>query len=455
MKRLNIRWRLTLWYGVVLAAVLFIFSAVVFWELRRGLLQRVDDGLHEELADVLFEVRRATAPEGLLEWLDRRFARHEGFDFQITNADGQRFFASQRMTTRSFPVAKAAPSTETFETIDSGGRFRVVEVQATGPQGPLSILLGRSLASFDHELSELLFVFSITGPMVLLVTFCGGYFLAGRALAPVQAITRTANQITAERLNQRIDIANPDDELGALSRTLNGMIERLEASFREMQRFTADAAHELRTPLTIVRNEIEVALRLRRSPEEYGRVLENVLEETIRLATLADELLFLSRHDAGLVPKATDRFALNDVLQEVVGQMQLLAQEKGVGLVLEHNMACDVAANVTDLRRVLYNLIDNAIKYTNAGGTVTIRSAAANGHVHLSIKDTGSGIPPEHLPHVFERFYRSDPARANNGSGAGLGLPICQAIVKSLRGTIQLESTLGRGTNVTIHLPCV
>jgi two-component system heavy metal sensor histidine kinase CusS len=453
MKRMSIRWRLTLWYGAVLAAVLVAFSVAVFWELRRDLLQRVDDGLHEELTDVLFEMGRATSAEGLLEWLDRRFGRHEGFDFQITNEEGQRFFASQRLAKRMLPVAKSVSTTETFETINTDGRFRVIEVQATGPQGPLSIQIARSLESFDHELSELLFVFMVTGPATLFVTLGSGYFLAGRALGPVQAITRTADQITAERLDRRIEVVNPDDDLGALSRTLNGMIERLESSFHDMQRFTADAAHELRTPLAIIRNEAEVTLRAARSTEEYSHTLENILEETARLTQLSDHLLFLCRQDAGLYTKATDPLAVNDLIQDVVSQMQLLAQEKNITLSLEKNTPCQVVADAAQLRRVCYNLLDNAIKYSPIGGRVTVSSTVQNGSVKLIVADNGIGIAAEHLAHVFERFYRVDPSRNRDTEGTGLGLAISQAIVEAHAGEIGVESVLGQGTRFVVRLP--
>lgn len=453
MSGLSIRWRLTIWYGGVLAAVLIAFSAAVFWELRRGLLQRIDDGLHEELSDVLFEVRRATTSPGLLEWLDRRFARHEGFDFQITKADQSRFFVSQRLVDRVLPAFIASSLAQTFATIDSAGRYRVVRVTADGPEGPLQIQVARSLAAFDHELNELLFVFLVIGPVTLVVTLAAGYFLAGRALAPVKAITATADEITAERLDRRIEVANANDELGALARTLNGMIQRLETSFQDMQRFTADAAHELRTPLAIIRNDAEVTLRAVRTGEEYGRTLENILEETARLTQLTDQLLFLCRQDAGLYLKGIESLAVHDLVQDVVSHMQLLAQQKNVTLTLDENVPCHIVGDAAQLRRVCYNLLDNAIKHSRADGRISVRSALQEGSLRLTVSDDGEGIAAEHLPHVFERFYRADPARAPNGAGAGLGLPICQAIVKALGGTITLDSIVGRGTTVIVSLP--
>ncbi|MCI0379708.1 MAG: HAMP domain-containing protein, partial [Gemmataceae bacterium] len=305
MKRLNIRWKLTLWYCGVLAGVLTAFSVVVYLVIRHQMMERIDQGLAEELADVRYEVERASDAEVLRDWLERRFARHEGFDFQITRPNGTRFFVNLRFADKSLPIPEAGsmPASPIYDNVSlTAGRWRVLRVPVRGPDAPLVVQVARSLALFDEECRELLIVFLIVGPLTIVAAVAGGYFLARRALAPVHAMTQTANLITAERLSQRINVDNPNDELGALAQTLNCMIERLERAFAQMQRFTADAAHELRTPLAVMRNEAEVALRTTRTKEEYGRVLENLLEETIRLSNLADQLLFLCRHDAGLQP---------------------------------------------------------------------------------------------------------------------------------------------------------
>lgn len=455
MKRLNIRWKLTLWYGGVLAVVLTLFSGSVYFVMRHQLLQRIDQGLHEELLDVLSEVKQAKNESGLLEWLHRRFAQHEGFDFEITKSDGHRFFVNPRLVERGLSFSQA-PTTTTnrFESlaVGSAGRWRVVSINVEGPEGRLTVKVGRSLAAFEQESQELLFTFLLTGPVMLLIVVGGGYVLARRSLQPVQAMTQTAKQITADRLNERIDVNNSDDELGELAQTLNQMIEGLERSFTEMQRFTADAAHELRTPLAVIRNEAEVALRSPRSTEEYSRVLENLLEETIRLSNMADQLLFLSRHDAGLHILKQESLAMDQLLAEVVVNMQMVAQEKGVRLTLDGNAPCQLTGDRTQLRRVFYNLLDNAIKYTNASGQVVVSSQATNSELTITITDTGIGIPPEHLPRLFDRFYRVDPARSGDESGAGLGLSICQSIIRSMGGRIEVESAVGKGTTVTIRL---
>lgn len=456
MKRLNIRWKLTLWYGGVLALVLTLFSGVVYVVMRQQLLQRIDQGLNEELSDVMYEVNRAADTTGLLEWLNRRFARHEGFDFEITKANGEQVFVSHRFAEQklSFPNAgqEATPEYETTA-VGSAGQWRVISRKAESPDGPVIVKVGRSLVEFGRQSQELLFTFLLSGPLTLLVVVGGGYFLARRALQPVESITQTARQITADRLDQRIGVGNPHDELGELAQTLNQMIERLELSFTEMKRFTADAAHELRTPLAVIRNEAEVALRLPRSSEEYCHVLGNLLEETTRLSNMADQLLFLCRQDAGLHLLNRETVAMDRVLQEVVSNMQLVAQEKGVSLAFDENEPCQVVGDERQLRRVFYNLLDNAIKYTESQGNVVVASRLNSDHLVVTITDTGIGIAPEHLSHIFERFYRADAARTGDENGAGLGLSLCQSIVRGLGGSITVESTVGHGTKFTVGLP--
>ncbi|MEX2120590.1 MAG: heavy metal sensor histidine kinase [Pirellulales bacterium] len=452
MKPLNVRWKLTVWYGGVLAAVLALFGGVVYVVMRHQFLERIDQGLEEELSDVLSEVERAKDSAGLTEWLNRRFAHHEGFDFEITDSRGRPFFVNPRMIEHSLSFAGApAAATPRFASLQAGSpaRWRVVAVRAEGPEGPLTIKVGRSLASFDHEMRELLFTFIVTGPITLLIAVSGGYFLACRALRPVSRMTQTAQRISADRLNERVAVDNPHDELGTLAETLNEMIERLEHSFTEMRRFTADAAHELRTPLAVIRSEAEVALRSSRSAEEYARVLENLLEEANRLSSMADRLLFLCRQDAGLQPPGQEVVQIDELLADLVANLQLVAQEKGVDLALDRNEPCQLLGDSRQFRRLLYNLVDNAIKYTAAPGTVSLASRKENGLLAIVVADTGIGISAEHLPRIFDRFYRVDPARSDE-NGAGLGLAICQSLVRAMGGTIRVESIVGRGTTFTV-----
>lgn len=456
MHGLDIRWKLTLWYGGVLAIVLTVFGTAVFLMMRRHLMQRIDLGLNEELADVLSEVERAVTPDNLKDWLERRFAAHAGFDFQITRPNGERFFYSARLADRAWPLPQRDVGTPhpSFQSmlVDHSGMWRIVDVRVPGPDGPLTVQVGRSLAAYLHELNELLMAFLLAGPLSLFVAVSGGYFLARRALHPVQQMVKAAQAITADQLSQRIAVTNPHDELGELGQTLNHMIEGLERSFAEMRRFTADAAHELRTPLAIIRNEAEIALRMPRSDEQYRGVLENLLEDTNRLSTLADQLLFLSRQEAGLGDNRTERVEMQSALQEVIGNMQLMAQEKGIEIRLLESSPCVVHGDMRLLRRVFVNLLDNAIKFTDRSGQIQVSCEAGRDEVAIRFRDTGVGIASEHLPHIFERFYRVDAARSGDGQGAGLGMAICQSIIRGCGGTIDVESGVGIGTTFTIRL---
>lgn len=455
MNGLKIRWKLTLWYGCVLSVVLLVFGTVVFLVTRHHLMRRIDQGLREELADVLSEVNRAKTADELKDWLERRFAGHAGFDFQITTRDGERFFYNPRLAEKEWPLPTRDmdSSVAIYQTlpVETTGNWRIVHLTVDGPDGPFTVQVGRPLEAFEHELNELLFTFFLTGPLTILVAISGGYFLASRVLRPVQEMTQAAKAISADSLHERIAIINPHDELGVLGETLNQMIERLEQSFIEIRRFTADAAHELRTPLAIIRNEAEVTLRSPRSEGEYCHVLENVLDETNQLSLVADQLLFLCRQDAGLSPPVRETVTVDKLLIEVVSNMQAVAHEKHVSIVLGDNPACQMLGDRQQLNRVFYNLIDNAIKYTNSHGRISVSSCVQANEVTIRVSDNGCGIPPEHLPKIFDRFYRVDASRTANGTG--LGLAICQSIVRGCGGVIVAQSTVGEGTTFTVRLP--
>ena len=455
---LSIRWRLTLWYGAVLAVALALFGAAVYFTQRHQALERIDQGLFEELADVLSEVRRAGDDAGLAAMLHRRFGGHQGFDFQITRVGGDCFFVNRRLADAgaALPTPEAGRLTETpsYRTTRGagGGDWRIVVVQAEAPSGPLTVQVARTLESFDHESGELLLALLLTGPLALLVAVGGGFFLAGRALAPVEQLRRRTHEITADRLDQRLPVPHPGDELGLLAQTINDMIARLERSFAEVRRFTADASHELRTPLTAIRTEAEVALARQALPPEAQQLLGSILEECGRLTCLTDQLLSLSREDAGVAGQAREPVDLGELVGAVAENMRPLAEARGLRLAVRHDPV-RVSGDEVRLRQVFYNLLDNAIKHTAEGGEVGMRVETQGEEAVVTVRDTGEGIPPEHLPRVFDRFYRVDRARSREQGGTGLGLSIAQSVVAAHGGRIELESALGRGTTCTVILP--
>jgi heavy metal sensor kinase len=305
----------------------------------------------------------------------------------------------------------------------------------------------------DQELRLLLGALLLAVPVALLVSGGWSYLMALTALAPMERLRRSTEAITAARLDRRLPVANAHDELGRLTQTINAMIARLERSFLEIRRFTADASHELRTPLTIIRTDVEVALDKHLSPEEYRDLLGSILEECERLTRLIEQLLALAREDAGAGATAFQALDLSALIEQVVEDMRPLAEARGLALLIAVNARLSIAGDESRLRQVFYNLLDNAIKYTPEGGAIAVRAQWADRIPVVTVRDTGIGIPPEHLPHVFDRFYRVDKARSRAQGGTGLGLSIARGIIEAHGGHIELASTPGQGTTCIVTLP--
>lgn len=457
MKALTIRWRLALWYAAAMVVVLSLFCLLLLVLARQQSLSRLDAALREELRELVLEMRMARTTEEFENHVQTRFFQHDAYDFQITSEQGSILFASSRISTtlsRALATAKAGSSTEFFD-IEIGGvpSIRAAGTRVEVPMGVYSAHALTSLAPLDADTKTLQLLMIGMLPLSLALALAGGYFLAARALAPVEQIVRVAETITISNLGQRIEIANSSDELGRLAATLNSLIARLQSAVEEIQRFTADASHELRTPLAVLRSEAEFALRMRRSPQEYQQTLTTVVEEATRLGHLADQLLNLSRHDAGLTDGHRERIRMDLMLKSVVEQARPLSIEREISLDTTAISPCEVIGDPLALSQAVFNVIDNAIKYTPPGGTVSVECETHDSFVGLRISDTGIGIAGEHLSRVFERFYRVDPSRQSSTGGIGLGLAITQAAIRRDGGDIQIESEKGVGTTLTIRLP--
>jgi heavy metal sensor kinase len=266
-------------------------------------------------------------------------------------------------------------------------------------------------------------------------------------------MTARARQITAEHLEERLPVENPNDEFGQLAGVVNNALDRLERAFLTLRRFTADASHELRTPLTAIRSVGEVGLRERRTEAEYREMIGSILEETERLTTMADSLLTLSRADAGKAGLRPARVSLGDLALEVGADLAVLAEEKRQQLDVDVGTDVAVTADRPTLRQAVINLLDNAIKYSPEDAAIRIAVRSSGRDAVLEVIDGGPGIEPEHLPHVFERFYRADRSRSRAGGGAGLGLAIARWAVEANGGRIEVESEVPRGSVFRIVLP--
>ncbi|HEY6542049.1 MAG TPA: HAMP domain-containing sensor histidine kinase, partial [Ktedonobacteraceae bacterium] len=291
--------------------------------------------------------------------------------------------------------------------------------------------------------------------IVLLLSIVGSYWLAVRSFAPVEKMTGIARRIEVGDLHERVPVPRAQDELQKLALTFNEMIERLEKSFARQRRFVADASHELRTPVAAIRGMTDVTLASSAAvtPDEYRTVLHDVNVEAERLGRLISDLLLLARVDENKMALEREVVRLDGLVADVAATMELLATEKNITLSVEAGEPAPVLGDEARLIQVIMNLVDNAVKYTGDGGGVTLRVHVKDGRVYLSVSDAGIGIGPEHLEHIFERFYRVDPSRSLAAGGTGLGLSIVEWVVRAHGGTVSVVSKPGQGTTFTVQLP--
>jgi len=459
-----LRLRLTLWYGSTLALVLIVFSAVLYNITARSLRDAVDQSL-EETANTAV---RSLEERGFLPLIDEEallsqfpeLARIDKF-FQIFSPSGTITLRSPNIKQHEVPLSRTALET-TFsgKSIFESARYpkepplRLVSVPIMYRGTLLYIVqVGTSMESIEETLRRLLLVLLVTMPIALAVSLASGWFLAGRALRPVDAITLAAQRIAAGDLSQRLTVSTAPDEIGRLASMFNDMIGRLDVSFRQIRQFTSDASHELRTPLTVMKGETELALRRPRPLGDYQSVLESNLEEIDRMTRIVDELLFLSRADMGEVKMETLPVGLESLVEDIHRQARLLGQERNIAVTLGTVQPAVVQGDELRLRELLLNLVENAIKYSHQDGKVEISLVADGSNARLSVTDQGIGIAPADLSQIFNRFFRTDGARAHTKKGTGLGLAICAWIAEAHKGRIDVTSDPGVGSTFTVTIP--
>jgi len=440
------------------------FALVLYAEMGRGLKDQVDRSLEEAAAVAIRSLESSRfGPFLQFEDLSAKFPELAVLDkfFQIFSPAGKITIQSPHIRSRDILLSRTAleaalAGKTTFESVRFPGDppLRLVSVPVKQGGELVSIVrVGTSLQPVEETLHRLLIVLLVTVPVALMAALAGGWFLARRALRPVEAITLAAQRIAAGDLTQRLTVPPSSDEVGRLAVTFNEMIARLEASFRQVRQFTTDASHELRTPLTVMKGETELALRRPRSAEDYQRVLESSLEEIDRMTRIVDELLFLSRADLGEVKLESIPVRLDTLVEDIHRQATLLGQEQDVQVTLGTVTPATVRGDELRLRELLLNLVDNAIKYSQPGGKVEISLVTEGTIARLSVLDHGIGIPPDAQARIFDRFYRTDAARAHAKKGTGLGLSICKWIAEAHHGRIEVQSTEGEGSRFTVVLP--
>jgi heavy metal sensor kinase len=364
----------------------------------------------------------------------------------------------QSFDAREVPPAEASRQHEfTRKQVMPDGRPLLIAAFRTTGRGEESYLVevGTSAMPVETMLSRLLLLLALGLPVVVLVAAGGGYVLVQRALRPVDQIASKAELITQHNLSERLPVAQTGDELERLSIALNHMIIRLDAAFQNSRRFVADASHELRTPLTILRGELESLVQEKESVPGQNERLGSLLEEVERLSKIVERLLALSRLDAGEAQAEWVGFDLAELAAGTVDQMALLAEDRGIAVTCDATQSVPVKGDRARLKQVIVNLLDNAIKYTDEGGAVNVIVRPESGHAVLQVTDTGIGIPPKALPHVFERFYRVDQTRSNPSEGAGLGLAIVKSICNAHGGEVEAASAVNKGSRFRVKLPLV
>jgi len=455
----SVRLRLALWYAAATALVLIAFAWFVYEVIEHRLAAEIDRQLRIDFD--LVEAQLSVDTEGRVDWTVRGSHGDEGF--ARMSAWFEVWSEKRELLLRHWPVPESnikdvlpppRTSTLSFATVEleRGLFLRVMERPGRVQGRSVIIRVFRDETEMRRTLREIVEVSVLGFPLAGALAAIGGYLVATRSLAPLDAMARQARRITSESLSKRLPNLNPSDELGRLATVFNETLTRLEASFAELQRFTADASHELRSPLTALRAVGEVALRDGNDPAMLRETIGSMLEEAERLTDLVDALLMLARMDATKADATREEVNIAGLLEEIRDQFEVLAAENGQTLaVTNHNVV--VQTDRTLLRLALVNLVHNAIQHSPSSSKVSLAAARRPSGLEISVSDSGRGIAPEYHEKIFEPFFRVDKARSRSGGGVGLGLAIAKRAIERSGGRIIVESDLNRGSVFRIELP--
>ncbi len=471
------RVRLAVWHAVVLAFVLSLFALGTYLHLRQSALQRTDTSLRETAATFVDSWAKELAEDGRtpaaaakeavkeVRYPDQRVLVLDGTGHLIaTTADT----AATAMGTMNgserpkFPLPRGLPGPAAgsvrWTTIgDEGEGMRVRASRVTLGGTEFTLLVMRPMASEHETIDAFLEAMLLAIPLALVLSGFGGYLLARASLRPVAAMAERAEQISAARLDTRLPIANPHDELGDLGGVLNRLLDRLSAALAQQRQFMADASHELRTPVAALRSAADVTLaRANRTSEEYTDALRVISTEGRRLSRIVNDLFLLARADAGELPLRAEAFYLDEVVAECVRAGRVLAAPRQVQVDLELPDEALLHGDETLIRRLVMNLVDNAVKFTSAGGRVSVAVTRVSDQLRISVSDTGTGIPDSIRERIFDRFVRGDVARGRRGAsgeGAGLGLAIARWVAEAHGGQLSLEASSAAGSTFVAKLP--
>jgi heavy metal sensor kinase len=429
-------------------------SIDTYWE-----AEKIDAGAKAAPAELFSKVNNINFAKIAKHWVEERSndPRLINILVQIFDVNGRLIVSSKNIPEIRVPSTKAGnkPQVATISNISIENkplllRILTLPVIENGKVAYI-VQVGSPLNQITQPLNRLRVILFLILPLTVFFTGMLGAFLARITLRPIDQMVRTIRQISEENLKLRVQIPDTKDEISRLADTFNEMLAKLDYAFSSQKQFIQDASHELRTPLTILKGELEVILKKMRSPEEYKDVLSSSLQEINRLSRLIEDLLALSRFDSKVMKLDTRKLELGAVVQGVLEDLEVLASQKRVAIESAVEAGIFVEADEKHIRRALLNILDNAIKYTPSLGRITLRLAKEGQQAKVSLTDTGPGIAPQELSHIFDRFYRVD--KAHSSSGFGLGLSITKSVVEAHHGKIEAESQPGQGTTFSIFLP--
>ncbi len=443
----SIRFRLTAWYAAALIVILGLLSVLVFFFVRGRLTS-----LYHGKADAGFGTVETILMNSGGDIFDIYHLGHDNA-FSLTREDMKpyRTEAWNRLGIEDLDKKGEMGRYESFNAPD--GRVYIVKTDSILMYG-FELTYAQDATAMEESIRSLAVILIVSFPAALLLAVTGGYLLAGRALSPVDALTRKAREISADRLSERLPVDNPDDEIGRLAAVFNETLARLESSFERLRRFTADASHELRNPLTSIRSVGEVALQESSGGDEYRDAIGSMLEDVDRLTGLVDDLLVLARGDSSTRPVAAGRVDLASLAAGVVEELRVLSEDKNQIITTPpEGRPVMVTADENTLRLAVSNVVHNAIRYAPEEGHIELRIGREGGKAYLDVMDDGSGIPPVERDSVFDRFYRLEKSRSRTEGGTGLGLSIARWAVEANGGAIAFRDGELPGACCRITVP--
>jgi heavy metal sensor kinase len=461
----SIHVRLIAWYTALIIVTSVAFAGYTYYSARHRLYSNLTDVLSRRIERVRDNVLPKDLPPQQLakEIRDVYFPEASNRYIRISHTDGKVIYASGQPQDDVFNIAEIPPPkdyteipTRRVDNMNKEFSLLLVGQKVKAGKDEYFIEMGASTQYIANSLDKLVYTLLLGLPIVGIIALVGGFWLVQRAMEPVETIRCTAKKITFSNLRQRLPVAPTGDAIESLSITLNQMLERLEHAYQQASRFSGDASHELRTPLTIMRSELEslcASMRAYQLPMEFRERIGSVLEEAERLSNIVEGLFAVARLDAGEAKIEHKTFDLAALVQSTIEQVQLLADEKRLSVYIDAPQPVLIMGDPARLKQVVVNLLDNAIKYTMAGGTISFTVKTEPTKAILSVKDNGIGISADALPNIFDRFYRADKVRSRSTDGAGLGLSIVRSICLAHGGKINVSSKEGIGTLFTIELP--